>query len=338
MGKPNPLVPLARWKTTTDLSWRELLLTSRSSQEAPWSLSSRSSQAEPGPGSAHGGSPTDAAQQPHSRTTAQAAGEAPRQTNKRHSNTDAHFGTSQVTKGPGSSGQHSTSSLLQAISRAALGFGSLSDLFPNLASVWSVHVPANWHCSPRQAPAGQVQPWSSGTAQGQAPSPPAPTPCSTSTCSETLLALLTRCLGSAVYGGCSSLHAWAGTEQSAGTKSALKPRLQQACPELHLEQPLPALSGALPGLDLQLLINHCTRFRWRQSTGEAGTVAIYGGEELSCAPLPESQAPLPSGTKARMCFACRRPRQARAMRVWFGFPVKKEAASPTSGLVRSSES
>ncbi|XP_065545304.1 uncharacterized protein LOC136019249 isoform X5 [Lathamus discolor] len=116
MGKPNPLVPLARWKTTTDLSWRELLLTSRSSQEAPWSLSSRSSQAEPGPGSAHGGSPTDAAQQPHSRTTAQAAGEAPRQTNKRHSNTDAaHFGTSQVTKGPGSSGQHSTSSLLQAI-------------------------------------------------------------------------------------------------------------------------------------------------------------------------------------------------------------------------------
>lgn len=75
-----------------------------------------------------------------------------------------------------------------------------------------------------------------------------------------------------------------------------------------------------------------------QCSISCSTVAIYGGEELSCVPLPESQASLPSGTKARMCFACHRPRQARAMRVWFGFPVKKEAASPTSGLVRSSES
>ncbi|KAM9538331.1 uncharacterized protein ACIB01_012380 isoform 1-T1 [Guaruba guarouba] len=119
------LLLLLRMNTRTNLSWRELLLTSRGSQGAPWSLSSQSSQAEPGPGSARGGFPVDAAQQPHSRTTTQAAGEAPRQTNNRHSNTDAaHFGTSQVasvtcykrtrtiwTDEP----QHSTRSPLQAI-------------------------------------------------------------------------------------------------------------------------------------------------------------------------------------------------------------------------------
>lgn len=76
---------------------------------------------------------------------------------------------------------------------------------------------------------------------------------------------------------------------------------------------------------------------WQRSIS-CSTSAIYGGEELSWMPCLSAKPLFPLEQAPASALPAAWLGQARARLAPLGFPFKKEAASPTSGLVRSSES